>query len=73
MTEIENEVLTPQLKNRTTGALVLFVLMALPMPLCLLIYHFILWTTEQSAIASGSLANLAWAGLIGLAVQAAKA
>ena len=70
MTEIENEVSTPQLKNRTTGALVLFVLMALPMPLCLLIYHFILWTTEQSAIASGSLSNLAWAGLIGLAVQA---
>jgi hypothetical protein len=56
--------------NRSTGALVLFLLMALPMPFCLLIYHFMLWSTEQSAIASGSLANLAWAGLIGLAVQA---
>ena len=70
MTEIENEVSTPQLKSRTPGALVLFVLMALPMPVCLLIYHFVLWSSEQSAIASGSLANLAWAGLIGLAVQA---
>jgi subtilisin family serine protease len=70
MTEMENVVSTPEPKNRTTGALVLFVLMALPMPLCLLIYHFVLWSTEQSAIASGSLANLAWAGLIGLAVQA---
>jgi subtilisin family serine protease len=70
MTEIENVVPTPEPKNRTTGALVLFVLMALPMPLCLLIYHFVLWSTEQSAIASGSLANLAWVGLIGLAVQA---
>src|SRR5215207_1486837 len=56
--------------NRSTGALVLFLLMALPMPVCLLIYHFVLWSSEQSAIASGSLANLAWAGLIGLAVQA---
>ncbi|MDQ3004417.1 MAG: S8 family serine peptidase [Chloroflexota bacterium] len=69
MTELENIASTPQAKNRTTGALVLFVLMALPMPFCLLIYHFVLWSTEQSAIASGSLANLAWAGLIGLAVQ----
>jgi len=56
--------------NRSTGALILFLFMALPMPFCLLIYHFILWSTEQSAIASGSVANLAWAGLIGLAVQA---
>ena len=68
MTEMENVVSTPEPKNRTTGALVLFVLIALPMPLCLLIYHFVLWSTEQSAIASGSIANLARAGLIGLAV-----
>ena len=40
------------------------------MPFCLFFYHFILWTTEQSAIASGSLASLAWAGLLGLAGQA---
>ncbi len=39
------------------------------MPICLLIYHFILWSTEQTAIASASQANLAWAGLIGLAAQ----
>ncbi len=70
MTEMENVVSTPEPKNHSTGALVLFVLIALPMPLCLLIYHFVLWSTEQSAIASGSLANLAWAGLIGLAAQA---
>src|SRR5688572_10992553 len=70
MTELEKIVSTPEPKNRTTGALVLFVLMAIPMPLCLLIYHFIVWSSEQSAIASGSLANLAWAGLIGLAAQA---
>jgi len=57
-------------KNRSTGALILFLFMAVPMPFCLLIYHFTLWSTEQSAIASGSLANLAWAGAIGLAAQA---
>ena len=70
MTEIENTALPSEPKNRSTGALVLFLLLAVPMPFCLLIYHFVLWTTEQSAIASGSLANLAWAGLIGLAAQA---
>ncbi len=57
-------------KNRSTGALVLFLLFAIPMPLCLLVYHFSLWFTEQSAIASGSLAYLAWTGSIGLAAQA---
>ena len=70
MTEMENMVSTPEPKNRSTGALVLFLLVAVPMPFCLLIYHFVLWSTEQTAIASGSLANLAWAGLIGLAGQA---
>ncbi|HEU0293506.1 MAG TPA: S8 family serine peptidase [Anaerolineales bacterium] len=71
MTEVQvdlNGPITPQ--NRSTGALVLFLMFALPMPLCLLIYHYILWFTEQFAIASGSLANLAWAGTIGLAAQA---
>jgi hypothetical protein len=57
-------------KNRSTGALVLFLIMAVPMPICMFFYHFILWSTEQTAIASGSLANLAWAGPIGLASQA---
>jgi len=57
-------------KNRSTAALVIFLLFALPMPLCLFIYHFIIWSTEQSAIISSSAKNFAWAGLIGLAVQA---
>src|SRR5262245_57722189 len=56
--------------NRSAGPLILFLLFAIPLPFSLLIYHFILWSTEQSAIASGSLANLAWAGVIGLALQA---
>ena len=57
-------------QNRSTGALVLFLIFALPMPLCLFIYHFIIWSTEQSAIMSLSAKGLAWAGIIGLAVQA---
>jgi len=56
--------------NRSTGALILFLFFALPMPIYMYIYHFILWSTEQSAIISGSLANLAWAGTVGLAIQA---
>ena len=58
-----------QPKNRSTTALVLFLFFALPMPFCLFIYHFVLWSTEQSAITSLSLKNLAWSGPIGLAVQ----
>ena len=57
-------------KNRSTAALLFFLLFALPMPLCLLAYHYGLWYAEQIAIASASLSNLAWAGLIGLGVQA---
>jgi hypothetical protein len=57
-------------QNRTTGALVLFLLFALPMPACLLLYNFFVWFMEQSAIISLSLSNFAWSGLIGLAVQA---
>jgi hypothetical protein len=57
-------------RNRTTGALVLFLLFALPMPACLLLYHFFVWSMEQSAIISLSLSSLAWFGPIGLAVQA---
>ncbi len=64
----DSQITEPQ--NRSTSALVLFLLVALPMPLCLFIYHFILWSTEQSAITSLSLKNLAIAGSIGLAVQA---
>ena len=67
---IEMETASPEPKNRSTGALVLFLLFVLPMPVCLFIYHFILWSTEQSVITSLSLKNLAPAGMIGLAVQA---
>ncbi len=62
------EIAEPQ--NRSTGALILFLFIALPMPLCLFIYHFIVWSTEQSAIISLSAKDFAWAGVIGLAVQA---
>src|SRR5215510_10458003 len=70
LTEIDRVVSKPQPKNRSTGALVLFVLLAVLMPFSLIIYHFALWFAEQFAIASGSVAILAWAGLIGLAGQA---
>jgi subtilisin family serine protease len=56
-------------RNRSAGPLVLFLLIALSMPVCLLVYHLVLWSVEQTAIASGSQAQLEWAGLIGLAVQ----
>src|ERR1041385_2620674 len=56
-------------RNRTTGALVLFLLLAVPMPICLLVYHFVLWSMQESAIESGSFANLSWAGPIGLLIQ----
>ena len=69
MTEMENAASLPEPRNRSSGALILFLFLALLMPACLFIYHFILWTTEQGAIISGSQAHLAWAGLIGLAVQ----
>lgn len=67
MTENES-IIQPQ--NRSTGALWVFVLFIFPMPLCLSIYHFVVWTTEQSAIISLSAKQMEWAGLIGLAVQA---
>ncbi len=56
-------------KNRSGGALALFLILALPMPACLFVYHVVLWSMEQAAIASGSLANLKWAGPIGLFLQ----
>ncbi|MCB9111823.1 MAG: S8 family serine peptidase [Anaerolineales bacterium] len=68
---VENvPVMVEKPKNRSGGALALFLLFALPMPFCLFIYHFILWSTEQSAIVSSSLAQLAWTGPIGLVAQA---
>jgi subtilisin family serine protease len=64
-----NEVI-PQPQNHSTGAMWAFVLLFLPMPLCLLVYHFIVWNMEQSAIISLSIKQLAQSGLIGLAIQA---
>ena len=70
MTEsIPNESI-PQPQNRSTGALVVFLVLILPMPLCLLVYHFVVWTMEQSAIISISAKQFAWAGPLGLAAQA---
>jgi subtilisin family serine protease len=56
--------------NRSTGALILFLVFAIPMPVCMFVYHFVLWSMEQIAIASGSFAYLEWAGPFGLAAQA---
>lgn len=69
MTETNTRVYTPEPKNRSSAALVLFVLLALLLPVCLLVYHLIVWSTEQTAIVSGSQAQLEWAGLLGLALQ----
>jgi subtilisin family serine protease len=57
-------------KNRSTSALVIFLIFTLPMPLCLFLHHYVLWMMEQFAITSLSLKSLAWAGPIGLAAQA---
>src|SRR6185503_6890205 len=69
MIATETPISLPEPRNRSAGALVLFLLLALLMPVCLLVYHLVLWSVEQTAIASGSQAQLEWAGLIGLAVQ----
>ncbi len=60
-----------QSKNRSTGALILFLVVALPMPLCLFVYHFVVWGMEQAAIISLSVKQLEWSGVVGLALQAA--
>ena len=70
MTESIPSAPSAEAQNRSAGALAAFLIFVLPMPLCLFIYNFIVWSTEQSAITSLSLKNLVWAGLIGLAVQA---
>lgn len=75
MMEMQNDLNQPvqskeEPRNRSVGALVLFLVMALPMPLCMFLYHFVLWSTEQTGIASGSFAYLQWAGAVGLAAQA---
>lgn len=69
MTEAFDNTPIVEPKKRSTAALILFLFFALPMPLCLFLYHFVLWSMEQSAIISLSAKNYAWAGPIGLAVQ----
>jgi len=65
----ESAPFSSELRNQSTGALMLFIIIALLIPIFLLIYHFVLWFMEQMAIASGSAANLAWAGTMGLTLQ----
>ena len=71
MTETDTPIASSEPGNRSTGALIFFLLFALSVPVCLLVYHLVLWSTEQTAIMSGSQAYLEWAGLIGLAAQGA--
>jgi hypothetical protein len=70
MTQMDTPVVSPEPKKRSTGPLILFLMAAFFMPICMLIYHYVLWYMEQIAIASGSVAALAWSGSAGLAVQA---
>ena len=69
MIQTETPVASPDPRPRSEGAAVLFLLMGLLVPAGLLIYHLILWSSEQVAIASGSQAQLERAGLVGLVVQ----
>ncbi len=56
-------------QNRTSEALTIFLLFVLPMPLCMFLYHGVLWFIEQIAITSLSANFLSYAGTIGLALQ----
>ena len=67
MNEVQVEPNEP--RNLSSTPVIFFFLIALSMPFCLFFYHLILWTVEQTAIASGSQARLEWAGFVGLAVQ----
>ena len=69
MVETETPIVPSAPKTRSTGALVLFLLLALLTPICLLIYHYVVWYMEQLAIASGSFAALDWAEPVGLGIQ----
>jgi len=60
---------TTQTPPRFVGATIIFLLLVFPIPLCLLIYHFFLWSAEQSAIISISAKQMAWTGMGGLAMQ----
>ncbi|MDQ2693751.1 MAG: S8 family serine peptidase, partial [Chloroflexota bacterium] len=57
-------------ENRSSASLIIFLLVALLLPVSLLVYHFGLWSSEQFAIAVGGLGLLEWAGSIGLLAQA---
>ncbi len=70
MIEMESTPKVQEVKQRSSGALLLFLVVAVPLPLCLFIYHFAIWYVGQVAGASFSLNNLASAGFIGLAIQA---
>lgn len=52
------------------GSLTLFLLLALPVPVCLFFYHIVVWFMEQNAIMSSSMSEYAAMGWIGLAAQA---
>lgn len=57
-------------QNRSSDALTVFLLFVLPIPLCVFLYHGVLWFIEQIAITSLSAKAAASAGWIGLALQA---
>ena len=69
MIPTETSVPLPEPAPRSSGPLILFVLLGLVMTVGLLVYHLILWSMQQTAMISGSQAQLEWAGFIGLAVQ----
>lgn len=56
--------------SRSTLGTVLFLLFAPTLFCGTLAWHFILWFMEQIALAMGSAEQLAWAGTIGLGIQA---
>ena len=71
MTEesISNQPIIAQPQNRSQTSLVFFLLLTIPLPFCLFIYHFVVWSFEQSAIISLSAKMFEWAGIVGLLVQ----
>ena len=60
---------TAETIKRNNNALVIFLLFVFPMPFCLFIYHFVLWSMEQTAIASLSFKQLVLAGPTGALAQ----
>lgn len=56
--------------SRSTLGTVLFLMFAPTLFCGTLAYHFVLWFMEQIALATGSAEQLAWAGTIGLVIQA---